>query len=63
MNNFRVARKRITSFQSTDSLDKWRETDPINEVQEMEYTGIFRLSKYNLYGTTIGNGDKEAALL
>ena len=58
MNDFCVARKRIKSFQSTDSLDKWRENDAINEVEEMEYTGIFRFPKYN-----IGNCYKEAGLL
>ena len=42
-NEFSVARKRIKSFQSTDSLDKWRENDAIaeaEETEEMDLTGI-----------------------
>lgn len=41
MNETFVARKRIKSFQSNDSLDKWRESDVINELEEIELTGKY----------------------
>ncbi|CAB4028727.1 Hypothetical predicted protein, partial [Paramuricea clavata] len=37
---FSVRRKRIKSFQSTDSLDKWREFDAIDEGEGMELTDM-----------------------
>ena len=43
-----VPRKRIKSFQSTDSLDKWRENDVIPEEMETDVTGIlYRLLRDN----------------
>ena len=45
---FHVPRKRIKSFQSTDSLDKWRENDVIPEEVETDVTGIlYRLLRDN----------------
>jgi hypothetical protein len=41
MNEFYVPRKRVKSFQSTDSLDKWRECDAIDEGEGMELTGTY----------------------
>lgn len=40
MNEFYVPRKRVKSFQSTDSLDKWRECDAIDEGEGMELTDM-----------------------
>ena len=41
VNELYVPRRRIKSFQSTDSLDKWRVNDVINEVDEIDLTGKY----------------------
>ena len=45
MNEFYVPRKRIKSFQSTDSLDKWRESDAIDDVEKLELSGTLRCTR------------------